>query len=98
MRNARHGPLCNLLTTQTQSSLRITDQYLHCSLTESVDTVVVVDKHRMLRLNCIDAHSDLDLRVSQISCIANNVMYTIRNGPAYACKRFFDRTGWSVSM
>ena len=44
------------------------DLGLHCLLTESKDTVVdsmetvvYVHEHRMLRLDCTDAHADLDI-------------------------------------
>ena len=38
---------------------------LHCQHTELVDTVVYVDRQRLLRSDCIDAHADLDLRCPQ---------------------------------
>ena len=38
------------------------DLGLHCLLTESVDTVVYVDKQEMPRSDCVDAQADLDLR------------------------------------
>ena len=43
------------------------NQGLRCPLTESVDTVVYVDEQKMLRLDCIDAHADLDLLCPQIN-------------------------------
>ena len=43
------------------------DLGLHCPLTESVDTVVYVDKERMSRSYCIDAHAHLDLSYSHMA-------------------------------
>ena len=60
MRNAQKGPLCNLQTMQAQADLG-----LRCPLTESVDTVVYVDEQKMPRLDCKDAHADLDLHCPQ---------------------------------
>ena len=37
------------------------DQGLRYPLTESVDTMVYVDKQKMSRLDCKDVHADLDL-------------------------------------
>ena len=38
---------------------------LCCPLTESADIVVYVDKQKMPRLDCKDAHADLDLHCLQ---------------------------------
>ena len=38
---------------------------LRCSLTESVDTLAYVDEQKMPKLDCTDAHADLDLRCPQ---------------------------------
>ena len=43
------------------------DQGLHCPLTESVDTVVYVDKQRLSRSDCMDAHTPLDLCCSHMA-------------------------------
>ena len=42
------------------------DQHAHwsCQFTESMDTVVYVDKKRMPRSVCMDAHVDLDFGCS----------------------------------
>ena len=40
---------------------------LCCSLTESVDTVVYVNKQKMSKLDCTDAHVHLDLPCPQIA-------------------------------
>ena len=37
------------------------------TVVQSMDTVVYVDEHRMLRSDCTDAHADLDLRCPQIA-------------------------------
>ena len=37
------------------------------NLTESMDTVVYFDEQRMLRSECSDAHTDLDLRYPHIA-------------------------------
>ena len=50
---------------QAQISLRISDQGLHCPLTESMDTVVYVNEQTMLRSDCMHAHADLDLHCLQ---------------------------------
>ena len=34
---------------------------LRCPLTDSIDTVVYIDGHRMFRLGCTVAHADLEL-------------------------------------
>ena len=52
----------------------------NCLLTESVITVVYVEEQIMPRLDCTDAHTDLDLRCLQIaqgpfSCVAHRMMY-----------------------
>ena len=64
MLNASIWPLSNLQTKQTFIILPIqqADLDLCCALTESVDTVVYVDKQKMPSLDCTDAHADLDLR------------------------------------
>ena len=69
MRNAQKVPLCNLRTTQALISLRIAqaDLGLRCPLIESVDIVVYVDEQKMPRLDCTDAHTDLDLCCPQIT-------------------------------
>ena len=54
------------------------DLDLCCSLTESVDTVVYVDKQKTPSLGCTDAHVDLDLHCPQfaegpVSCILHQM-------------------------
>ena len=40
---------------------------LRCPLTESLDTVVNIDEHRILRLDCTDARANLDFRCSHMT-------------------------------
>ena len=83
--NAWKGPLCSLRASKALISLRNCAGWSGpcCPLTESntvvesMDTVVYVDHHRILRLNCTDAHADLDLHCLQMasepfSCVAHN--------------------------
>ena len=59
----------NIVSLSLSLSLSLsdqTDQGLRCSLTESVETVVVyVDEQEMPSLACTYAHADLDLRWPQ---------------------------------
>ena len=38
--------------------------HMHCPLSESMATIVYVEKQRMLRSDCMDVHADLDLHNS----------------------------------
>ena len=54
------------------------DLGMRCPVTESMDTVVYVDKQKMLRSDCMDAHTDLDLRYPQMakgpfSCVVHYI-------------------------
>ena len=70
--NTRKGALCKLQTKQALISLYAqADPGLCCRLTESVHTVVYVDKQKVPRLDCTDAHADLDLHcyISALFCV-----------------------------
>ena len=49
------------------------DQGLRCPLTESMDAFVYVDKQRMSRLDCMDAHAHLDLRIRAFSPVGHHM-------------------------
>ena len=78
---AQKGPLCNLQTMQAKIAYAQADQGLHCPLTESMETVVYVNKQRMLRSDCADAHTDLDIHCPQVyrpfSCIVHHMIILI---------------------
>ena len=62
MYNTQKRPTCNLRTMQALSACTFAQADIGrgCSLTESMDTVEYVDKERMSRANCTDAHTHLD--------------------------------------
>ena len=57
MHNMQKWPLCSLPTMQAHQGLR-------CPLTESMGTIVYVDRQKMHRSECTHAHADLDHTLS----------------------------------
>ena len=54
------------------------DLGMRCPLAESMNTLVHDDEQKMLRSDCMDAHSDLDLRCLQMakwpfSCVVHHM-------------------------
>ena len=54
--------ICRHCRPRSACAIAQADQGLHCMLTESMDTVVYVNKQRMLSSDCTDGHADLGLR------------------------------------
>ena len=62
IRCAMHEKGSNTVCRHCRPRSAQANQGLHYPLRESVDTVVFVNKQKMSRLDCTDAHADLDLR------------------------------------